>query len=399
MEWKDERGWYNDRIIHSVISSEEVDFHNEKVMLSAIEKTLPFLAKHGIYNYWHSSFPIGEILAWGINEEGLPCIKVGIHDTIHSNVPQHDDVWEEIKKYGTTGMSSIEGVSNLNRTMNGKPREISDMGLWSVAWVGSEGANPRANVEYINSMAKIAKSINMMPNSQGQLVKINYQENIKEYINEEIKKQIGGIKMTQIKKQEEEDVPVPEAEPVDEAPAEDVIPTEEAPPEEEMPVEPVDEVAKEEPSDGLAQQVASIREELKILAEAIQMLKSGTPDALADAADAAEVVTEIIESDVVEELVSGEDAMLPDPEAESEDELVMMRKELAESKAENEELKKTVPNPVEKATPKRRGVVTQNIQPEEPKVFNSKEIVKAANNGKLQEFMKERFNYNRKVVR
>ena len=401
MEWNDERGWYNDRIIHSVISSEEVDFHNEKVLLSAIEKTLPFLAKHGIYNYWHSSFPIGEILGWGINDEGLPCIKVGIHDTLHSNVPQHDDVWEEIKKYGTTGMSSIEGVSNLNRTMGGHPREIADMGLWSVAWVGSEGANPRANVEYINSMAKIAKSVNMMPNNKGELVKINYQENIKEYINQEIKKQLGGNKMTQIKKQEEEDVPVPEAEPVEDAPVEDAIPTEPTPDEEDMPVEPVDEVAKEEPSDGLAQQVAAIREELKILAEALQMLKSGTPEALADAADAAEVVTEIIESDVVEELVSGEDAMLPDPEADpgSEDELIMMRKELEQMKAENAELKAKVPDPVEKkVVPKRRGVVTQ-IQPQEDKVFNGHELIKAANEGKLQTFMRERFNYNRKIVR
>ena len=404
--WNNERPWYNERIIETIISSEEIDFHGEVVNKDAIYRVLPFLAQHGIYNYWHSNFPIGEIIGWRVDEKGLPMIKVGIHDTKHSNIPQHDDVWKEIKQYNTRGQSSIEGVSNLTQSCDGKPSKIQDMGLWAVAWVGDGAANPNANVTFVNEMAKVAKSIGMMPDNKGNLVKIQHNEIIKEYINKEIRKQLGGKEMKTIVKEEppkedeekpEEDMVEEKAEDTEETPVaevpEEVPAVEEAPAEEPVVAEPE---MKEEVPDGLAQQVASLTEQVKLMASALEMIRAGTPDALADAADAAEIVSEVIEQAEVIQAVTGEDTVEAPAE---ESELITMRKEMEQLKKENAEFKAKFGNVVEKETPKptRRGVVkNQNV---EIPGFDTKEMIKAANSGNQTEFFRTKFGYNRKIAR
>lgn len=396
MTWNDDRSaeWHNERIMESIISSSDVDFHGEVINQESIINRLPYLSAHGIYNYWHTNFPIGEILAWKLNDEGLPMIKVGIYDTISSNVPQYDEVWNEIKDFGTKGQSSIEGVSNLMRTQSGTPDTIEDMGLWAVAWVGDEAANKQAKVTFVNDMAKLAKSIASV-GDKGVQIRINNNQVMKQYISEEIEKQLGGKEMTKLKKEEEvedeeeiQDVPDDEVETIPEV----VEAAEEDLPDEDEPVEEEEEIAKEDPAPGIAQDVAQLKETVEMLATSVTMLKPATPDALMDAAEAAEVVGEILESNEVE-------AAVEDDYSEESDELVMMRKQLESYKAQFGELEEIAPTKVEKESPvekpQRRGQLSQTETIDQIPGFSTKGLIEANNNGTATEYMENVFGYRR----
>ena len=211
--------------------------------------------------------------------------------------------------------------------------------------------------------------------------------------------------MEPIKKAEDEkEVPVKEEPPVAEEPvAENPI--------EEPAAEPVDEVIpepemKESVPDGIGQQMAALREQVSMLAEALELLRNGSPEALADAADAAEVICEVIEQEKVTEAITGGSETGGQPEDTSD--IMMMRKELEALKAENAEFKKTVGAVVEKKEevaevkqpiPPRRGVVKNSNANVEIPGFSMKEMINAANNGQQTEYFREKFKLNRKIVR
>jgi len=150
--WLDERSWSNDRIVETFISSDAGDAHGDTIPQTALAKAMPWYMENGYYEWQHSGFPIGKAIAWRI-EDGKIKIRVGIYDSVHSNNPAHDEAWNHIKRYGTRGMSSIKGSPNAQRKLPGGLRELSDMSMWGVGWVGDSGANPMADVTSV-SIAK-----------------------------------------------------------------------------------------------------------------------------------------------------------------------------------------------------------------------------------------------------
>lgn len=415
--WNDTRPWYNDRIIETIISSESEDYHGEVVNREAIYRVLPFLAQHGIYNYWHTNFPIGEIIGWKINEKGLPVIRVGIHDTRHSNIMQHDEVWDEIKSYGLKGQSSIEGVSNMMNTGGGKPDTIQDMGLWAVAWVADGAANPDANLTYVNDMAKRAKGITKVPNNKGEIVTIQALVKGGENKMAEEKKPVAPDVVKEFPPKEDEEETKPEEQKPEEAPAEEA--PADAPPAEETPAEEVPEEKAEEPPmpqspaeevpGGLAQQMAELRDKVAMLASALELLRSGTPAAIADTADAAEIISETIEQENLTQQVA------QNVPAESS-EIIQMKKELEQLKAENAEYKDrlgVVMEKSEESVPEAKPEVEEKLpvspalqrrsvpRPRTVEVpgFNVNEMLEAANTGKQSEYFREKFKIDRKQSR
>ena len=161
-DWHDLEPWYNDRILDTFISSDEVDLHGDHISPEIFEKILPWFQKYGYYEWQHEGIVIGKILGWRF-KDGKPQIRVGIHDSTESNIPIHDEVWTKIKSMGLKGMSSIKGIANDQKPMwdgTTSINEITDIGMWGVGWVGDDAANTGATVTFIDEMAKgmIAKS-------------------------------------------------------------------------------------------------------------------------------------------------------------------------------------------------------------------------------------------------
>lgn len=156
-KWSDEQPWYNDRITESFVSSEAVDKQGDSVAVDAVVETLPWLAKYGYYSWQHTDFPAGKIIGWAVRDE-KPIIKVGWHDTAHSKIELHDQIWDYVKRNGYRGGSSIKGFPNIQKRVReagkaGFVNRVEDLGLYHVAYTDSP-ANPDATMEAINTVAK-----------------------------------------------------------------------------------------------------------------------------------------------------------------------------------------------------------------------------------------------------
>jgi hypothetical protein len=125
---------------------------------------MDFYMKYGVYSYQHEEIPIGLPLAYKI-DDGKIKVKYGIHNQLE----MHDNVWKEIKDFGTKGASSIRGET-LSQDMvcpegaDSCFNKINDLGLWSVSWVGDNPANVEATVTDV-AMAKADKGLNFINES------------------------------------------------------------------------------------------------------------------------------------------------------------------------------------------------------------------------------------------
>jgi len=145
--------WYNDRKMETFISAPIVDKQNDLIPTTVINDSMDFFMKYGVYSYHHEEMPIGIPLAYKI-KDGKIKIRVGIH----SRLPMHDKVWKEIKDFGKRGASSIRGETICQDLVCPDDaascfNKISELGLWSVSWVGDNPANGEAKVTDV-SLAK-----------------------------------------------------------------------------------------------------------------------------------------------------------------------------------------------------------------------------------------------------
>jgi len=152
MSWQNEKGWYNDRIYESYITQDIVDKQGDKISIDAFKEVMPWFMKFGVIHYKHSSVILGEPIAWKVDGDKIK-LKVGVH----KKFPVHDDIWKEIKDYGEFGTASIGGqsiISDLKCNSEKCWNDITKLGLWDVSWVGANPANPGAQVDTVNMMAK-----------------------------------------------------------------------------------------------------------------------------------------------------------------------------------------------------------------------------------------------------
>ena len=136
--------WYNERILETYISSPIIDKQNDKIGTDTIKEAMDFYMKYGVYSYKHEEMPVGLPLAYKV-KDGKIKIRVGIH----SKLPMHTRVWDEMKIYGDKGGSSIRGeAEKQEKVCEGDVchNNISELSLWSVSWVGNRPANPEATV-------------------------------------------------------------------------------------------------------------------------------------------------------------------------------------------------------------------------------------------------------------
>ena len=153
--------WYNDRIMETYINAPIIDKQNDLIPTNVLEDSMDFYMKYGVYSYQHEEIPIGLPLAYKI-DDGKIKVKYGIHNQLE----MHDNVWKEIKDFGTKGASSIRGET-LSQDMvcpegaDSCFNKINDLGLWSVSWVGDNPANVEATVTDV-AMAKADKGLNFI---------------------------------------------------------------------------------------------------------------------------------------------------------------------------------------------------------------------------------------------
>jgi|TARA_Y100001970_G_C14136731_1_gene804697 hypothetical protein len=156
--------WYNDRIMETYINAPIIDKQNDLIPTNVLEDSMDFYMKYGVYSYQHEEIPIGLPLAYKI-DDGKIKVKYGIHNQLE----MHDNVWKEIKDFGTKGASSIRGET-LSQDMvcpegaDSCFNKINDLGLWSVSWVGDNPANVEATVTDV-AMAKADKGLNFINES------------------------------------------------------------------------------------------------------------------------------------------------------------------------------------------------------------------------------------------
>ena len=152
MGWQNEKEWYNDRIFETFITQEVVDKQGDKISIEAFKEIMPWFMKFGAIHYKHSSVILGEPVAWKVDGDKVK-LKIGVH----KKFPVHDDIWKEIKEFGEFGTASIGGqsiISNLRCDSEKCYNDITKLGLWDVSWVGANPANPGAQVDKVNMMAK-----------------------------------------------------------------------------------------------------------------------------------------------------------------------------------------------------------------------------------------------------
>jgi uncharacterized protein YutE (UPF0331/DUF86 family) len=258
--------------------------------MEALLKTMPWLTEHGYYEWQHTGFPLGEFLAWKV-EDGKAKVRVGIHDTASSNIDWHDDMWKEIKRLGDKGESSIKGITNVEAPIieaGEKVNEIRDIGLWTVGWVGDQAANPEADVTFVSQVKSLEVPLMKRKDgmelrkrilNQGQEDSISATDMIEMIAERYVQKKDEKItekekvrKMKKLNKQDEEEEVVEE-------------------PEEEPEAAPVEAVA----------------EAVEVIAEALSDIDAGTPEAVEEVAEAAEEAVEILEEDGGGEEVEEED--------------------------------------------------------------------------------------------
>lgn len=276
-DWHDLEPWYNDRILDTFISSDEVDLHGDHISPEIFEKILPWFQKYGYYEWQHEGIVIGKILGWRF-QDGKPQIRVGIHDSTSSNIPLHDEVWTKIKSMGLRGMSSIKGIANDQKpTWDGTTQinDITDIGMWGVGWVGDDAANTGANVTFVEEMAKgmIAKSKeahNRIIESLTHSPKNELQTLMKEY--QEIEKEVTTMTEKIDTKKQLDDLQLKVKSLLGKLEKAEEPPVGDAPPGEE---EPKDE--------GNQDTVAALAADIDKLATAIEALEPGTPEAVAEA--------------------------------------------------------------------------------------------------------------------
>ena len=153
--------WYNDRVMETYINSPIIDKQNDLIPTNVLEESMDFYMKYGVYSYQHEEIPIGLPLAYKI-DDGKIKVKYGIHNQLE----MHDNVWEEIKDFGTKGASSIRGETLSQDIVCPEGADscfnkINDLGLWSVSWVGDNPANVEATVTEV-AMAKADKTNNFI---------------------------------------------------------------------------------------------------------------------------------------------------------------------------------------------------------------------------------------------
>lgn len=152
MGWQNEKNWYNDRIFETYITQDIVDKQGDRISIDAFKEIMPWFMKFGAIHYKHSSVILGEPVAWKVDGDKVK-LKIGVH----KKFPVHDDIWKEIKDYGELGTASIGGqsiISNLKCDSEKCYNDITKLGLWDVSWVGANPANPGAQVDTVNMMAK-----------------------------------------------------------------------------------------------------------------------------------------------------------------------------------------------------------------------------------------------------
>lgn len=153
--------WYNDRVMETYINAPVIDKQNDLIPTNVLEESMDFYMKYGVYSYQHEEIPIGLPLAYKI-DEGKIKVKYGIHNQLE----MHDNVWKEIKDFGTKGASSIRGETLSQDIVCPEGADtcfnkINDLGLWSVSWVGDNPANIEATVTEV-AMAKADKANNFI---------------------------------------------------------------------------------------------------------------------------------------------------------------------------------------------------------------------------------------------
>jgi len=147
--------------METYINAPIIDKQNDLIPTNVLEDSMDFYMKYGVYSYQHEEIPIGLPLAYKI-DDGKIKVKYGIHNQLE----MHDNVWKEIKDFGTKGASSIRGET-LSQDMvcpegaDSCFNKINDLGLWSVSWVGDNPANVEATVTDV-AMAKADKGLNFI---------------------------------------------------------------------------------------------------------------------------------------------------------------------------------------------------------------------------------------------
>ena len=183
MGWQNEKEWYNDRIFETFITQDIVDKQGDKISIEAFKEIMPWFMKFGAIHYKHSSVILGEPVAWKVDGDKVK-LKIGVH----KKFPVHDDIWKEIKEYGEFGTASIGGqsiISNLRCDSEKCYNDITKLGLWDVSWVGANPANPGAQVDKVNMMAKEWQDPERMRDS---LAKEIYDKSFNELSDEEKQK-------------------------------------------------------------------------------------------------------------------------------------------------------------------------------------------------------------------
>ena len=174
--WKVYRNeWYNDRIMETYINAPVIDSQNDLIPTGVLDESMDFYMKYGIYSYQHEEIPIGLPLAYKI-DEGKIKVRYGIHDQLE----MHTKVWDEIKDYGSKGASSIRGetISQDIVCPEGADscfNKISDIGLWSVSWVGDNPANKEAKVTNV-SVAKHDRKVGVNDLRKGEATILHIKE-------------------------------------------------------------------------------------------------------------------------------------------------------------------------------------------------------------------------------
>jgi len=174
--WKVYRNeWYNDRIMETYINAPVIDSQNDLIPTEVLDESMDFYMKYGIYSYQHEEIPIGLPLAYKI-DEGKIKVRYGIHDQLE----MHTKVWDEIKDYGSKGASSIRGetISQDIVCPEGADscfNKISDIGLWSVSWVGDNPANKEAKVTNV-SVAKQDRKVGVNDLRKGEATILHIKE-------------------------------------------------------------------------------------------------------------------------------------------------------------------------------------------------------------------------------
>ena len=183
MGWQNEKNWYNDRLFETYITQDIVDKQGDKISIEAFKEIMPWFMKFGAIHYKHSSVILGEPVAWKVDGDKIK-LKIGVH----KKFPVHDDIWKEIKEYGEFGTASIGGqsiISNLRCDSEKCYNDITKLGLWDVSWVGANPANPGAQVDKVNMIAKEWQDPERMRDS---LAKVIYDKSFNELTDEEKQK-------------------------------------------------------------------------------------------------------------------------------------------------------------------------------------------------------------------